>query len=101
MDFKDSQNDTSDQEDKIRVFSCFKMEQAEDPSEGEELIECNIGGVTIRMLIDSWSSVNVLNGDDWKKLEEQKATVWNTDPERTKKLKPYAVTVFFSTIFFR
>ncbi|XP_044753909.1 uncharacterized protein K02A2.6-like [Coccinella septempunctata] len=74
----------------IRNFQCFKVSGICPEDQNDDLIECNIGGVPITVLIDSGSKVNIINGGDWESLKKMEAVTWDINPQSQHSLRGYA-----------
>nr|CAI5841437.1 unnamed protein product [Callosobruchus analis] len=68
---------------------CFKITDSEDENK-DELITCKVGGIDIKLLIDSGSKVNILKKQDWELLSNNKAAAWEVDEKPNQTLKSYA-----------
>nr|CAI5866792.1 unnamed protein product [Callosobruchus analis] len=87
--------DRSDELGNDQNYDCFKLNHRTAPNKKEqeqnELIECYVGGIPVKLLIDSGSKANIVNGADWEHLRSRQAILWNVDTNTTVSLKPYAV----------
>ncbi|KAL7301787.1 hypothetical protein TKK_0005775 [Trichogramma kaykai] len=84
----------SDKED-VRKIDCFQVKYCQDKVNevfSDGVIECLIGGVRIRLLIDSGSDANVIKASDFEHLMTKKAIMWDIVDEVSDVLKPYAST---------
>nr|CAH7765262.1 unnamed protein product [Callosobruchus chinensis] len=82
-----SENDAKD--GSMREY-CFKIIDSDDDENKDELITCKVGGIDMKLLIDSGSKVNILKKHDWELLSNNKATVWEVNEKPNKTLKGYA-----------
>lgn len=90
---EESEDGEHDDGRNIKEFSCFKVLQEGDRHDSyqDEFLESKVGGVPIKLLIDSGSKANIINGQDWDLLTKKGAVVWHIDVHAKNTLKPYAV----------
>nr|CAI5866793.1 unnamed protein product [Callosobruchus analis] len=95
VDRSDELGNESDGGNTSQNYDCFKLNHRTAPNKKEqeqnELIECYVGGIPVKLLIDSGSKANIVNGADWEHLRSRQAILWNVDTNTTVSLKPYAV----------
>lgn len=92
---RDETANTAPTQESIKGFECFQLgpnetDDSYSSEEEEEIIECNIGGIPLRILIDSGSKANVVSGKDWDTLNQNKAVMWDINANVGSKLRPYA-----------
>lgn len=93
INFVEAEDSETEPQDNIRSFDCFKINNTEQPNDEnltDDMIECLIGGVRLTVLIDSGSKVNIIKGQDWGILSENRSVVWDVTAATTDVLKSYA-----------
>lgn len=94
VNFVEAENPEDEEgRNQIRNFDCFKIDNTEviqQHGSSDELLECNVGGIRLTLLIDSGSKANIISEKDWKFLEENNAVVWDVDYSTKDILKSYA-----------
>ncbi|KAI8122782.1 hypothetical protein CVS40_6534 [Lucilia cuprina] len=84
---KSTERECSDEENELRQLDCFKINNN---NEGDEIIECHIGGEVMQMFIDSGSRFNFVSEKDWAILKNRKSIVWNIRSNFSNQFKAYA-----------
>lgn len=90
VNFVGGEDQESEEAEGIRQFECFKISNPHQDDKDDDLIEGDIGGVSITLLIDSGSKVNIVTGNDWELLNKRKAVLWDINAETHHSLRGYA-----------
>lgn len=81
------EENTSEGDEAMGRFECFEISCGENVN--DDIIECHIGGIPLKLLIDSGSKANIIKGEDYENLMSKQAAVWNIDLHTKHCLKSY------------
>lgn len=64
--------------------------ELKDEQENLCLIDCKVGGVRVRFMIDSGCPVNTITEEAWRRIQQKKARVFNVRDKCVREFRPYA-----------
>lgn len=91
--FVEAQNDPEESDaeklGKFEEYGCYRV-TGDSYNKSDEIIQCKLGGVPVKLLIDSGSKFNLISESDWNNLLKQKAVVWNVRNQSENQFRAYA-----------
>nr|XP_043068709.1 uncharacterized protein K02A2.6-like [Drosophila bipectinata] len=94
-DIRCVEDESADPKRKKECANCFKIYSDEE----EELINCQIGGHNIALIIDSGSKFNLISQSDWARINKEPTAIFNIRSHSQKQFRGYASEQLLEVIY--